>query len=77
MFEEGDRVIYANENSGYGGPSKNDPLVGTEFFCEGEIFEVYPEHHPFEFYVKWDNGTKNAYLRKDLEFAEIKIKWEV
>ncbi len=77
-MQVGDKVIYAHRNDRYGNPCRSDPLIGTDYFCEGKIIELYPENHPFEVHVRWDNGTQNAYFKKDLELADYsEIAWEV
>jgi hypothetical protein len=79
VFQIGDRVIYANRNKAYS-IGKNNPLVGTEHFCEGTVYSLHTPHSPDSFYCKvtWDNGRNNSYKIVDLELVERKIPdWEV
>jgi hypothetical protein len=75
-IETGERVLLT-EDGGYD-PDKSNPIVGTEFECEGTITEVDPmseedEEDDFQhydenacIYVKWDNGHENVYKGGDL-----------
>ena len=73
-FQVGDRVIYAHQNPGYGVPSKNNPLVGTEYFCGGritKITELDPAPNDICVLVTWDNHGNNSYAERDLEFEDV------
>lgn len=63
MYKAGDRVYYT---SGIHGQSRNNPLFGSEYECQGTI------SHAGDIYVQvsWDNGTHNSYSAIDLTPAE-------
>lgn len=75
-MEVGDRVIYANFNLDYY-TGENNPLVGTEYFCEGTIAFLNTPGSDFYCRVVWDNGEGNSYRKEDLELVNREPDWEV
>lgn len=61
MYKAGDRVYYT---SGIHGQSKNNPLFGSEYECDGTIISI--DHDGGYVQVEWDNGTHNSYSTHDL-----------
>jgi hypothetical protein len=65
MIKKGDRVIFVNNESGYT-LGRFNPMFGTEWFCEGVVFEGGGKD---TIRVLWDNGQKNSYVQRDLKIV--------
>lgn len=75
------RVLLANPNKEYD-IGRTNPAVGTEFECEGTVYDIDPigeedEENDYEeydenacIYVKWDNGSDNVYKSQELIASE-------
>jgi len=55
-IEVGDRVIFVKNDIAEYDVGRNNPLVGTEYECEGVVEEI-----DFNVHVLWDNGHINEY----------------
>jgi len=64
-IEPGLRVVLVSDQDGDYDIADSNPLIGTEYECEGVIEEVTPD----EIYVEWDNGSHNVYVEGDLGYA--------
>jgi hypothetical protein len=64
-FAEGNRVIYVSGNYP---ASRDNPLIGTKWECQGIITD-YDESY---IRVEWDNGRHNSYLQYDLQLVGTK-----
>jgi hypothetical protein len=64
-FRINDRVVLTIQ--GKYKPSRMNPIVGTEYFCEGDV--IWFDGNDVE--IAWDNGNTNTYKNNDLSFAMI------
>jgi len=59
----GMRVMLVSDQGGDYDIGESNPLIDTEYECEGVIEEIEPG---VEICVEWDNGSHNIYLSGDL-----------
>jgi hypothetical protein len=63
-FKVGDRVNFTNNSHCYVIRREN-PLVGTEYECEGVVYNI----SNLSINVLWDNGIRNVYRHDDLSLS--------
>jgi hypothetical protein len=68
LFRINDRVILSIQNKYK--PTKMNPVVGTDYFCEGDVIWCNGE----DVEIAWDNGHTNTYKRTDLSFAKAQFR---
>ena len=68
LFRINDRVILSIQDKYKA--TKMNPVVGTEYFCEGDV--IWANGSDVE--IVWDNGFTNTYKRNDLSFAKVQFR---
>jgi len=68
VFRINDRVVLSIQGRYKAG--KSNPVVGSEYFCEGDI--IWSNGDDVE--ISWDNGHTNTNKRNDLSFAEVQFR---